>query len=116
MTIQETRNVNEDGEEINNSAKSNSTILSIDLELEDNEISKIWKDIIEDNPNYFQKLLKDLDLSDDGFLKKKCMYCQRELNFEEFFYNNASITLGRAWDIWGKKKIKFYCLKCEKES
>lgn len=116
MTIQETRDVNEGNEEFKNGETSNSTILSIDLQLEDNEISKIWKDIIEKNPNYFQKLLNHLDLSDDKFLKRKCVFCQRELNFGNFFYNNASLTLGKAWDIWGNRKIKFYCLKCEKDS
>jgi hypothetical protein len=116
MTIRESQIVNEANEEGNNSTKSNSTTLSIDLQLEDNEISKIWNHVFKTNPNYFQKLLKDLDLSENAFSERKCIYCQRELNFENFFYKNASLTLGKAWDIWGNKKIKFYCLECKKDS
>jgi hypothetical protein len=117
MTIQETQNVNEGNEEVNDSAKSKSTILSIDLQLENNEISKIWKKIIKNNPNYFHNLLKDLDLSDNGFSKRKCIFCNKELTFEYFFSLNSSLTLGKAWDIWSsKKKIKFHCLNCDKDS
>jgi hypothetical protein len=91
------------------------SVLSIDLKVENNEISQIWKEIIRKNPTYFKELLGNLGLLDGDFWKRNCIFCHKKLTFKTFFYHNASLGLGKAWDLWGNKDIEFYCLNCEEK-